>query len=289
MRHRATLLLALLLTLRASAQEEPVPVEQPAAEDLRDLTGARAYGMGGAWRAMGVGAETGTGNPASLSIFRTYRVELSGAWDWTGKDAFAMASVADSSTSVLAAGVTYQVVTLGKGAARSTAHFNTLALALPLADSFLVGISTRYLVLTGARSANAVTGDAGLIFRPSQTVALGVSAHNLINTGNAELTRYYSAHAAVIAGVFSAGADVRADFTTNERTTLTYSGGLEFLVSRQLPLRAGYTWEGFTRSSQLSVGTGLLLKGGGIDLAYRHDIGGENGRLLALTIKVQVQ
>ncbi len=289
MRHRAALLLALLLSSRAWAQDAPVPVTQPVAEDLRDLMGARAYGMGGAWRAMGVGAETGTGNPATLSIFRTYRVEITGAWDWAGKDAFAMASVADSSTSLLAAGVTYQVASFGKGPTRSTAHFNTLALSLPLADSFLVGVSTRYLVMRGARTANAVTGDAGILFRPTQLISLGLSAHNLIDTGNPELTRYYSLHGSIIAGIFSAAADVRADFTTNSQTTLTYSGGVEFLLGKQFPLRAGYTWDGFTRSSQIGAGLGLQLKGGGIDLAYRHDIGGENGRLLALTFKVQVK
>lgn len=289
MKHPAPLLLALLLSLSASAQEASAPVVQPRAEDLRDIMSARAYGMGNAWRALGEGAETGTGNPATIAAYRTYRIAVTGGWDWKGKDAFAMASVADAVSSALAAGVTYELVSLGKGADRATANFTTLALALPLADILMVGVSTRYLVLSGARSANAVTGDAGILFRPSQAFSLGFSAHNLIDTSNAELTRYYSLHAGVIAGVFTAAADVRADFTTNATRTFTYSGGVEFLIAQQFPIRAGYTWDGFTQSSQLGMGLGIKTQGGGVDIAYRHDFGGERGELIALTFNLTVR
>jgi opacity protein-like surface antigen len=143
--------------------------------------------------------------------------------------------------------------------------------------------------MRGARQANALTADAGILVRPSEAFSLGVSAHNLIGTGNPELTRYYSAHAGVLAGLLTIAADVRADFETNDRTTFTYSGGLEYVLGQNFPVRAGYTWDGFTRSSQFGVGIGLLTGGGGIDLAYHQDLGGERGRLVALTFKVQVR
>jgi opacity protein-like surface antigen len=289
--HRLTLLLALSLSVLAHAQEAVAPdlFRKPRAEDLRDFQSARGYGMGGAWRALGLGAEAGLGNPAALAAFRTYRVELTGSWDWVGQDASGMVALADSSTSALAAGVSYQLISLGKGAERTTAHINTIAMGLPIANSLLIGVSSRYLLMRGARQANAITGDAGIIFRPSEVISLGVSAHNLINTHNAELTRYYSAHAGLLAGVLTLAADVRADFETQSRTTLTYSGGMEYIFGQSFPVRAGYTWDGFTRSSQLGVGIGLMTPGGGLDLAYRHDVGGEKGRLVALTFKVQVR
>lgn len=282
---RLTVVLALCLSPLARAQEGTAP----RAEDLRTLQSARGYGMGGAWRALGVGAEAGTGNPAALAAFHTYRIELTGAWDWVGKDVSGTVAVADSVSSPLAAGVSYQLVSLGKGSERATAHLNTVSLALPIAESFMIGVSSRYLLLRGAREANALTGDAGILWRPGEAFALGVSAHNLIDTHHEELTRYYSAHAGVIAGLFTAAADVRADFTTNSRTTFTYSGGLEYVLGQSFPIRAGYTWDGFTRASQLGVGIGLLTPGGGLDLAYHHDFGGEKGRLVALTFKMQVR
>ncbi|ATB31506.1 hypothetical protein [Melittangium boletus] len=287
MSHRATLLLALVVSSSALAQETGASTV-PAAEELRDLTSARAYGMG-AWRALGADAATGTGNPATIAAFRSYRLEMTGGWDWVGKDASAMVAIADSATSPLGAGVSYQLITLGKGAARTTAHLNTLALALPLGESLMIGASGRYLLMRGGRQANAVTMDAGLLLRPSPRLSLGVSAHNLVDTGHAELTRYYSAHAGVFVGLLTIAGDVRADFTTNAQRTLTYSGGLEYVLGENIPIRAGYTWDGFTRTSQAGVGIGVVTAGGGIDLGYRHDFGGEGGKLLSLTFKMQVR
>jgi len=282
---RSLLLIALLLSTLSHGQDAPLPA--PRSEDLRDFMSARGYGMGGAWRALGLGAEAGTGNPAALALIRSYRVELTGAWDWANKDAFGMLAVSDA-TNPLAAGVSYQLGTLDSGVQRTTVHLNTLALALPLMDGLLLGVSSRYLLMRGARSADAITGDVGVVVRPSGFFALGVSAHNLLRTPHPELAPYYSAHLGVLAGQFVIGADVRADFETNEQLTLTYSGGLEVLLGQTFPVRAGYTYDGFTRSSQLGFGLGFLTPSGGLDLAYRQDLGGEQGRLIALTVKVQV-
>jgi hypothetical protein len=282
---RSLLLIALLLSPLAHGQD--VPVSAPRSEELRDFMSARGYGMGGAWRALGLGAEAGTGNPAALALIRSYRVELTGAWDWAQKDAFGMLAVSDA-TNPLAAGVSYQLGSLDAGVQRTTVHLNTLALALPLFEGLLVGVSSRYLLMRGARSADAITGDVGVVVRPSEFFALGASAHNLLRTPHPELAPYYSAHLGVLTGMFVLGADVRADFETNEQLTLTYSGGVEVLLGQTFPLRAGYTYDGFTRSSQLGFGLGFLSQGGGLDLSYRHDLGGEQGRLVALTVKVQV-
>ena len=292
--HRPMLLLALLLSLSAAAQDDvgtpaaPALPTSPHAEDLRGgLLSARSLGMGGAWRALGLGADAGTGNPAALAAFRSYRIELTGFWDWVGKDASGSVSIADA-TNPLAAGVSQQLITLGKGSERATAHLNTVSLALPLGEALMIGVSSRYLIMRGAREANAFTGDAGLLLRLG-LVSLGVGAYNLIDTQNPELTRYYSAHAAVLAGALTLAGDVRADFTTNARTTLVYSGGLEYVFGDNFPLRGGYTWNGFTQSSEMGLGFGLMTSGGGFDLAYHQDFGGERGRSVALTIKVQIR
>jgi hypothetical protein len=55
-------------------------------------------------------------------------------------------------------------------------------------------------------------------------------------------------------------------------------------------VRAGYTYDGFRKVSQLSTGLGFISEGGGgLDIAYRHDLGAGTGRLLALTIRLQLQ
>ncbi|HSP81288.1 MAG TPA: hypothetical protein VLQ93_22410, partial [Myxococcaceae bacterium] len=62
MLHRLMFLIALSLAGVAHAQDTSAPDTRPSeADDLRDLLSARAHAMGGAWRALGLGAEAGLG------------------------------------------------------------------------------------------------------------------------------------------------------------------------------------------------------------------------------------
>lgn len=276
------LLIALCVSTAALAQPS---------EDLRDVMSARAYGMGGAYRALGLGTESVLGNPAAMALFPSYRVEGTGAWDANSKEGLLGISVLDASTSRLAMGVDYHWVSLGRGGARSSAHLSSLGVGLPLNQSVMVGAVARYLRLSGeARYVNSVTADAGLLLRLSPSFMAGVSAHNLIDTGNSELTRYFSGHVGFLTQQLTVAGDVRADFVTNEKSTFTYNAGVEYLFGQLLPVRAGYSYDGFQKVSQLSTGLGFVTEGGGgLDIAYRHDLGSGTGRLLALTIRLQMK
>jgi opacity protein-like surface antigen len=229
------------------------------------------------------------GNPAAIAMWKMYRMELHGSWDTTGHDAFGGVSVMDAKTSDLAAGLDYHILSLRSGEGRATGHFSTLAFALPITPGVLLGTSIHYLRLSEPVRSNASTVNLGLLLRFSEALGIGFSAHNLIDTQNAELTRYYSLHAGYLLGLLTVAADVRADFESQDRRVLTYSGGVEYILGQALPVRLGYTYDGFQKASQLGVGLGFMTEGGGgIDLGYRHDLGGEKGRLLALTIRLQV-
>lgn len=285
MSRRLCLLLALTVASATFAQD----TRAPRSEDLRNLMSARAIGMGGAYRALGLGADAVIGNPAAMGLYKAYRVEVTGAWDYGQKDAFFGATLMDANTSAVAAGLDYHLVSIGKGADRATAHLGTLAFALPLAQSLYIGTSARYLLMSGQREANATTADAGVLLKLGQSFAVGFSGHNLIDTRNPELTPYYSGHLGYSSGLFTLAVDVRADFVTRpDSTTLTYSGGLEYILGQGIPVRAGYTYDGFTESSRLGLGFGLMAEGGGLDLAYQHEFGGEEGRMVALSFKLQL-
>jgi hypothetical protein len=275
------LLLALCLSTTVHAQAE--------FEDLREVQSARAYGMGGAYRALGLGTESVLGNPAAMALWKMYRMEMHGSWDTHGKDAYGGVSVMDAKTSDLAAGLDYHILSLRNGAGRTTAHSSTLAFALPITPGVLVGSSVHYLRESGpVVLTNATTVDAGLMLR-LDTFTLGFSAHNLIDTHTPELTRYYSGHVGYFAGLFSVAADVRADFETAPTKILTYSVGGEYILGQVLPVRFGYTYDGYRKASRLGMGLGFMTgEGGGIDLGYRHDLGGDKARTLALTFKLQV-
>jgi hypothetical protein len=57
-----------------------------------------------------------------------------------------------------------------------------------------------------------------------------------------------------------------------------------------VPLRAGFVYDQIAGNAKyLSFGSGFFYQGSGVDIAYRHEIGGFNGRLIAITIKLQSQ
>ncbi|RKH10462.1 hypothetical protein D7Y13_36155 [Corallococcus praedator] len=281
------IVVALSLTLSV------VPVVARAAEpaeELRNLANARALGMGSAFRAVGLGADALQGNPAAMVLFPAYRIEGTGAYDPRNKEGFLGISLSDSSSGRLALGVDYHWLSLGRGGSRTTANLSTLGGAIPLSQSLMIGMSGHYLRLNGqSRFANSITLDAGLLVRLGEQVTVGVSGHNLIDTENVELTRYYSAHLGYVGQALVLAADVRGDFETRDSAVLTYNGGAEYTLNQVLPVRVGYTYDGFQKISRLSAGLGFLSPGGGgVDLAYQHDLGGENGRLLVMTLRVSV-
>lgn len=274
-----TLLLVLPLLLlppNAGAQEHV----------LNNLLHARSYAMGGAYSTLGLGAEAVVGNPAAMSLYKRYLIEASGAWDFQNKDAFVTVSLLDSQTSQLAAGLTYDLVSFGRGEERRTAHLSTFAFSMPLMEFLHAGVSARYLTMSGAESANAVTMDAGLVLQLVEGLHLGASGHNLIDIHHPEMPRYYVFSGAIVGNIFSLATDVRADFESGPSTQLVYSAGGELVLGAGIPLRAGYRYEALTGEHSVSGGLGFFTESGGIDLAYLQSLNG-SGKLIALTIRVQ--
>jgi hypothetical protein len=287
--------LVVVISLAASAalaeegaEPEPAPsgVTTPAGPDLRDFGHARTLAMGGAYMSMGYGVETIGGNPAALSAYKRYQLEASGAWDVPNGMGFATVGVADS-TGPVAMGLSYHFATFG-GLERRWGHITTVALSYSIADWIHLGVSGRHHVLIGASQTNSITMNAGLVIRPLPFVSIGVSGHNLINNFNADITRYFVASAsAMLFEQLSPCFDLRADFN-GPTPRFAYHGGLEWLIGASVPVRVGYQYDGIMNHHYVSGGLGWFVQGSGIDLAYRHELGGAEGRMVALTLKLQV-
>lgn len=276
----AVLLLALLLPAVSGAQQ--------AVDSIRDLGQARSYAMGGAYRALGLGAEAVLGNPAALALWRTYRIEATGAYDTTAKSGMGSIAITDAASSAIAGGFGYNYLSLRPEAGRRAGHHTVLGLALPLSQNLFLGVSGRYLTLGGPNSLNAVSADAGLLVRLAGSFVAGVSAHNFVGTDTELLGNYYSAHAGYVAGVFTIAMDGRADFS-GQRTRYNYGAGFEYILGEAFPVRAGYAYDTATRESEVGVGLGVMTGGGGVDVSYKHDFSDRESRLLAITFKVQLQ
>jgi hypothetical protein len=270
------------LSTAALAQDEAQP------PSLQDVMAARNYGMGGAYRALGYGAESITGNPAALSLYKRYQLELSGAYDTRNQWGYGGLAIADSVTNEIAAGAAYQMVTLGNDATRRTAFMTTVASALPLSQLIHLGISIRHQVITGFNETNSVTMAAGIIVHPIDELTLSVSGHNLIGVWNSDVPRFFSfAISSLLAGQFTPTFELRADFNDPLVARFAFAGGLEWLAGNAFPLRIGYSNDRIAHTQSIGGGLGYFSEGSGIDFSYRHEIGGTGGRMLALTIKIQ--
>lgn len=284
MRRNFTLLLTLASSL-ALAQVEAVN-----GPDLRDLQSSRNMAMGGAYEALGYGAETIGGNPAGLSLYKRYQIEATGSWDVPLGYGFGSVAVADS-TNPLAMGISYHFATFGGtgDTPRRWAHLTTASMAYAFGDLIHVGFTTRHHVIVGPKSANSISINGGLIVRPVQWLTLGFSGHNLIHVYNPDISRYFVASAAVqILGQLTPAFDLRMDFNDPSRARLAYHGGIEWLIAQTFPIRVGYQFDGIINKQYFGGGVGWFSEGSGIDFAYRHELGGSEGQLLSLTLKLQL-
>jgi len=248
--------------------------------------------MGGAYEALGYGVETIGGNPAGLSLYNRYQIEANGLWDVPQGYGVGSLAVADS-TNPLAMGISYHFVTFERPTGRTFGHLTTVALSYAFGDLIHLGFATRHHVLVGPKAANSITVNAGIIAKPAQWLTLGFSGHNLIHVFNPEITRYFVASIGVqILGQLTPAFDLRMDFNQIVGGVmiprLAYHGGVEWLIAQAFPIRIGYQFDNIQNHQYISAGVGWVSEGSGIDFAYRHELGGTEGRMLSLTLKMQL-
>lgn len=255
---------------------------------LTDLLNARNVAMGGAYMSLGYGTEAIGGNPAALSLYQRYQVELSGALDFASLFGMGTLGVIDSATSQLAMGLTYHFATYGADT-RRWAHVTTLALAFAVHEKVHLGLSARYYGILGATDGHTVTLNPGIIIRPITELSFGLSGHNLILGTNPDVNRYFVLSAsALIKEQVTPAVDLRLEIV-GEQPRLAIHGGVEWLIKETVPVRVGYQADFIRNHQYLSFGVGYFVEGSGVDLAYRHEFGGDSGRLLSLTLKLQLK
>ncbi len=255
---------------------------------LTDLVAARNIAMGGAYMALGYGTEAIGGNPAALSLYQRYQFEASGAYDFAHQFGMATLGVVDSATSQLAMGLSYHFATYG-AATRRWGHVTTLALAFAPHEKVHLGLSARHYGILGATDGHTVTLNPGIIIKPIKELSFGLSGHNLILGNNPDVHRYFVlSSAALIKEQFTPAIDVRLEFV-GEQPRVALHGGVEWLIAETVPVRLGYQADFIRNHQYLSFGVGYFVEGSGVDVAYRHEFGGELGRLVSLTLKLQLK
>ena len=285
---RALALLPLTLLVSAAgasaADGDPVPPG-----GIADFMTARTLGM-----AAGIGVAAGNEgiyvNPAAMAARRRYALEGMVLFDRRGADnvdRFYGASVVDSQTSALTAGVSYL---RDQGLAYSGNAFH-LALAGNLAESFHLGVTGKLFSLQGATSYQAANVDAGAFWQVTELLSLGFAGYNLVGSGSNKAVTPMGAGAGFAIGtdrILQLTGDWRADFDRGGKTTNRFAAGAEGLLASLVVLRAGFTRDETLSTNWWSVGVGLVNPSAALDVGYRQSTTDTSAREIAATLKLFV-
>ncbi|MBI5479667.1 MAG: hypothetical protein HY906_12460 [Deltaproteobacteria bacterium] len=300
-------------------------VSRPAA-GIDEMEGARAVAMGGALRAAAASEAGIFLNPAGMPLTKAYSVQA--LFDFRPQDSTTAIGVAitDSVTNRagVAAGLYYTFLnaepkftldsTLGSIGYTRRGHEAGLALAYPLAERFILGVTNKYVYLNttdetgnipGARS-RGYTLDVGLVLRLSDAINFAAVGQNVVPMKTWETPPTLGvglALAALQALVIDVDLVVRwLDYRDDQklRTVVNIKAGGEYFVGNKFPVRLGYSWDVPFRSlavrtdvkgeSFFHAGLGFMSTQFGIEAAVRQQLSGsEKETLLAFALKLFVQ
>jgi hypothetical protein len=265
----------------ASAAEPPAPMGIP------DVVGPRALAL-----SSGIGiAASNEGiylNPAAAGARKRYSIEGLLLVDRRGADTAAQlygGSVVDSLSGPMTGGFSYLRAQRGE----YTGSVWHVMLGGPIAQGLHLGVAGKYLSVKGPKNAGAATVDAGLFWQVADVLSIGAAGYDLVPIAN-EIVAPLGAGVGIGLGndrSFQLTADWRADFDRAGKTTNRYGAGVEVLLGRLVPLRAGWSRDETLGTRWWSVGAGLVTQTGvALDVGYRQSLDDSSARTVAATLKL---
>jgi hypothetical protein len=290
-----SLLTAALFTLSSGvARGEPSELVPEVGYNYDEIETPRISATGGAVRALSSSVHSLFVNPANLTAARVYHV---GAFAQIVPEArrqsygaAAVDSLVSSARVAGGLGATYNFQDVD-GIDRRWTDLR-FALAYPLADQFFMGVGGRYLWLSengtgplgaslassGLPDARIVKGfalDAGATLKAGKHLALSVVGNNLNNPDHGFQPTSVGGGIGVVVSDFSAEADLVADFTTWDRTTVRPMLGLEGLFVDHFAARLGYRFDQGASSHALAIGAGYIDRAFDVDVGLRRVVSGD--------------
>lgn len=281
----------------------------------QDLLGSRSIAMGGTLRAAPSGETALLLNPAGLTLSRNYIVN--GSYHYRGSDSASLlhASVVDSVTKKLAAGLYYSFVyaqpsrTLPLAGGKTftleetlSTHEAGLALAYPLGDMFHLGVTTKYINISVEQpdgtpadavdeGDDGVTMDIGGIIRVLPQLNLAVTFCNAIPIDHVTYPRQLGLGISYALGTtLLAEFDAVLDFDRGEeKVNPSYHGGLEIFLADKYALRGGVQHDTVRQATYASGGIGFVSSKVALDFGLRQMVDGGAETLLAFSVRLFVQ
>jgi hypothetical protein len=270
------------IAFRAAAVLVTVLVTTGPVAAFDDYLGTRSLSMGGALRAAAAGDSGPLLNPSGMPLLRSYTVEAAYARSTRRDSNFFHGSIIDSTSGLNLAGglyYTYQgnaPADLPKG----RGHEVGMALGLPLGDYVSLGVTVKYLRLSGDQALDGHSGgttlDVGTTVRPLRGLSLGVVGTNLYNLTNDEVPRtigYGVAFTPVAELILAVDGRTMLDaWQRTGRKGTSVMGGGEFFWARKFAFRLGGGYDDFNQHGYLSAGLSMISEIGALDVGARRDL-----------------
>ncbi len=280
---RTFVALALSLALAGAARA----ADAPPPGGVADIVGPRTLGLSAS-----IGAAASNdgiyANPAAIAARKRYSIESGVVLDRRGAvtaDRFLGGSIVDSQTSAVTGGVSFLRAQLGA----YTGNVVHLAFAGPVAERFYLGVGGKYLSLDGAKNVSAATADAALFWQVSELVSVGFAGYNLVPVGNEDVAPMGTGAGIALGSDTSVQltGDWRADFDRRGKTANRWAAGVEVLLGRLVPVRAGWMKDEVLDTQWWSAGVGLVSQNGvALDVGYRQSFDDPSARTVAATLKL---
>lgn len=272
-----------------------------------DIQNPRQLALGGGSRAFCPSNGSLYLNPAGMGIARTYNVEMLYGYVPTANSHIAGASVVDSVTAPIAMGLSFNYIAWDPRGINRNEYDVRLSAAYYIAQLLSVGLTLKYVyahqkgrgplttnlfVPNGDEMLNTVTVDVGTTLTIGDVFSVAVVGYNLTNTESTHAPLSLGIGLALTLSSFVVVGDMLMDFTSAEDLMFEASGGAEYLVSGNWPIRLGYRWDQILGTHSVTGGFGYVSQRFGIELSIRQDVSSPDDHLhthLALGIRYFAQ
>jgi hypothetical protein len=291
-----------------SSRADPSDVDPTVGYNYGEIETARHAATVGAQRATSSSIGAVFANPANVAMGEVYHLGvLAQIWPEAKRQSYGAAasdSLVSRSELAAGAGATYNTQD-ADGIDRQWTDLR-VALAYPFSDSLFVGLGGRYLWLQQNGSGPLGTSlassgledeqimrqwsfDAGATVKPIPELALSLVGTNLNNPDSGFMPTTVGGGLGYGVKEFGIEADLVADFTTWDDTSLRAMLAVETLIAGQYAVRAGYRYDSGLEASALGLGFGYVAREFAADLGARRTLGDEAATVLVLSFTYHLE
>jgi len=309
-------LAAALLLAPAAASADPDPLDPKRLPpqviyNYGENDTTRSAAMGGALRAIGNGTSAVILNPADMAETRVYHASATAQFTpETGRQMYG-STVVDSVTGKLAGSVAVAGGYMDPNGLKRTVFDVRVAAAYPITERIFLGLGGRYvkinqdavnlkfpgdkvaggLVDTSTTPAsrfslvNALTFDAGLTFKASDSIYIAAVGQNLTYPNHGLLPTTVGGGVGIATDTLSLEGDGLADLTSWGKPTARVMFGGEYLAGDHVPLRLGYRFDQGAKLHWLSAGVGYLGSEFSLEASVKRSLSSPGATALLLSFE----